>query len=182
MEQERLEGTPMTKTLKLIAGTAVGFTLGLILVVGAGVALTAAQGQEPDGPGKFMGQRGPGGPGGGRRGPGGPGGIIQGLRALDLTEAQREQVKATMAAHQAEMAAQFSRARTARTALHGAVTAGTFDEAAVRQAAAEVASVEADGSVLDAKVYAEVWALLTPEQQQKAKALQAQREERRRQR
>lgn len=165
----------MTTRFKLMAGTA----LGLALVAGAGVAVTAARGQEPHGPGGFMGRIGPGGPGGGMGGLGGPGGLIQGLRALDLTEAQREQVKATMEAHQAEFTAQASRARAARTALHGAVTAGTFDEAAVRQAAAGVASIEADRAVLGAKAYAEVWALLTPEQQQKAKALQAQMEERR---
>lgn len=171
----------MTKTFKLMAGTA----LGLTLVVGAGVAVTAARSQEPQGPGGFMGRMGrmgPGGPGGGRRGPGGAGGIIQGLRALDLTETQRDQLKATMDAHQAEFEAQLSRIRTTRTALHGAVTADTFDEAAVRQAAAEVASVEADGAVLSARVHAEVWALLTPEQQQKARALQAPMEQRRGQR
>ena len=60
--------------------------------------------------------------------------------------------------------------------LFRSVTADTFDEAAIRQASADVAAVDADGAVLRAKVHAEVWALLTPEQQQKAQALQAQME------
>ena len=56
----------MTKTFKLVAGTA----LGLALVAGAGVAVTAAREQGPRGPGGFMGQMGPGGPGRGRVGRG----------------------------------------------------------------------------------------------------------------
>jgi protein CpxP len=166
----------MTKTWKLVTGTA----FGLALVTGLGMAETAAREQAPPGRGGFMGQTGPGGPGGrGPRGPGGPGGIVPGLRALDLTDTQREQLKATMTSHQAEFEAQATRMRAARQALQAVVTADTFDEAAIRQKSADVAIVEADGAVLRAKVHTEVWALLTPEQQQKAKTLQAQREARR---
>ncbi len=167
----------MTKTFTLVAGAA----LGLAIVAGAGVAVAGAHEQGPQGPGGFMGQVGPGGPGGrGMRGPGrpggagGPGGIIQGLRALDLSETQREQVKATMDSHKAEFEAQVERLRTARKALHDSMTAETFDEAAIRQTSAEVAVIEADGAVLQAKVHGEVWALLTPEQQQKARQLRTQ--------
>ena len=162
----------MTKTFKLVAGTA----LGLALVAGAGVAVTAAREQGPRGPGGFMGQMGPGGPG---RGPGGPGGIMPGLRGLELTETQREQVKAAMESHQAEFEAQATKMRAAHEALQAVITADTVDESAIRLKAADVAAVEADGAVLRAKVRAEVWALLTPEQQTKAKTLQAQRQERR---
>ena len=38
--------------------------------------------------------------------------------------------------------------------------------------------VEADGAVLRAKVRGEVWALLTPDQQQKAREIQTQMEQR----
>ena len=69
--------------------------------------------------------------------------------------------------------------QTARTALQDAVTADSFDEATVRQKSVDVAAVEADAAVLRAKVHSEVWALLTPEQQQKARELKAQRVERR---
>ena len=106
-------------------------------------------------------------------GPGGPDGIIPGLRALDLTEAQREQLKATMESHKAEFETQATKMLAAHKALHAVVTAESFDEAAIRQASAEVAIVDADGAVLRAKVQAEVWALLTPEQQAKAKAIEA---------
>jgi protein CpxP len=120
----------------------------------------------------MMGRR--GGPGG----PGRPGGIVSGLRGLDLTDAQREQVKATMDAHKATFDAQRDKLVAAHKALNDAVTAGTFDEATVRQKAADLAVIDADGAVLRAKVHSEVWALLTPEQQTKAKTLQAQRIER----
>ena len=170
----------MTKTLKIVAGTA----LGLALMTGVGVAVAAAREQAPQGSGGFMGQPGHGGRGGrGMRGPGrgsgGPGGLIQGLRALDLSEAQREQVKAVMASHKTEFEAQFAKTATARKALRDSIMAEPFDEAVIRQKSADVAAVEADGAVLQATVRGEVWTLLTPEQQQKAKALQAQMEQRR---
>ncbi len=158
----------MTKTWKM----ATGAILGVALLAGTGAAVVAAREQGPGGPGGMMGRR--GGPGG----PGGPGGIVPGLRGLDLTDAQREQVKATMDAHKATFEAQRDKLVAAHKALNEAVTAGTFDEATVRQKAADLAAVDADGAVLRAKVYSEVWALLTPEQQTRAKTLQAKRAER----
>lgn len=156
----------MTRTWKIVTGA----TLGLALLAGSGAAIVSAREQGPAGP-MGMGRRGPG-------GPGGPGGIVPGLRALNLTETQREQVKAVMDGHKAEFDAQFQKAAAARKALHDAVTAETFDEGGVRQKSADVAIVEADGAVLRAKVHSEVWALLTPEQRQKARDLRAQAEQR----
>lgn len=160
----------MTKTWKMAVGAALGFAL----LAGTGAAVVAAREQGPMGPGGFSGRRGPGGPGG----PGGRGGIVPGLRALELTEAQRAQVKATMDAHKATFDGQREKIAAAHKALHTAVTAATFDEATVRQKAADLAAIEADGAVLRAKVYSEVWALLTPAQQAKATALQTERAQR----
>ena len=64
----------------------------------------------------------------------------------------------------------------AHRAQNDAVTAAQFDEQAVRTRAAELAAVEADAAVLQAKVHSEVFAVLTPEQQAKAAELKAQRE------
>jgi protein CpxP len=165
----------MTKTCTLVAGTA--FTLAL--VTGASVAVTAAREQGPRGDMGPMGQGGPGRPGRGPGGADGPAGIIPGLRALELTATQREQLNVAMASHKAEFEAHATARQAARQALHAVVTADVFDEAAIRQTSADLAVVDADGAVLRAKVHAEVWALLTPEQQQKAKAQQAEREARR---
>ncbi len=156
----------MTRTWKIVTGA----TLGLALIAGGGAAIVSAREQGPGGP---MGQGRMG-----RRGPGGPGGIVPGLRALNLSDAQREQVKAVMDGHKAEFDAQVQKAGAARKALHDAVTAETFDEGGVRQKSADVAQVEADGAVLRAKVHSEVWALLTADQQQKARELKAQAEQR----
>ena len=160
----------MTKTWKIVTGAA----LGLALMAGTGAAIAHAQG--PTGPGGFRG-RGPGGPGG-PGGPRGPMGLIPGLRALTLTDAQREQIKAVMDAHKGEFDAQMEKAGPARKALNDAVMAETFDEATVRQKATDLATAEADGAVLRAKVFSEVWALLTPEQQTRARELKAQAEQR----
>lgn len=146
------------------------------IVALAGAAVGAReQGPGPGGPGGMMGRRGPGGPGG----PGGPmAGILPELRGLGLSDTQREQVRAVFESHKTEMEGIGTRMRTARQALNAAVTADTFDEGAIRAKSADVAVVEADGAVLRAKVRGEVWALLTPEQQQKARDLQARVEQR----
>jgi Spy/CpxP family protein refolding chaperone len=155
----------MTKTWQRIAVTA----LGVALMAGAGLATVAAREQGPGGPRGAIGRRGPGGPGGA----GGP--MTLPLGGLGLTETQREQVKTAMDAHKGEFDAIRTRMQSARTALQQAVTADAFDEATVRQKAVDVAAVDADAAVLRAKVHSEVWALLTPEQQQKARELKAQR-------
>lgn len=158
----------MTRTWKLMTAAA----LGVALAAGAGLATVDAREQGPAGPGRGLSRRCPGGPGG----PGGAAALP--LRGLNLTETQREQVRATVDGHKAEFAAIRARMATARTALQEAVTADTFNEATVRQRSVDVAAVEADAAVLRAKVHSEVWALLTPEQQQKARELKAQRAQR----
>ena len=118
-----------------------------------------------------QGMMGRGGPGM-RGGPGGPGGMFGlPLRGLDLTDAQREQVKAVMELHRDEQKAIGDRMRTARKALHEAIAADMLDENAIRAKAIEVGTIEADAAVLQARIHAEVFALLTPEQAKKAKEL-----------
>jgi periplasmic protein CpxP/Spy len=117
---------------------------------------------------------------------GGPGGPDRGmhllremgLRSLDLTDAQEEQVRTVVQSHRAEFAQIRERLRAAHKGLNDAVTAATLDEAAIRARSADVAAVQADSAVLRAKVRGEVWSLLTPEQQQKATELRAKMAER----
>jgi len=127
--------------------------------------------------GRGMGMR--GGPGG----PGGPGGgplgfLGPGARELNLTDAQREQIRTAVQAHQDEMKAIQERVAAARRALDSAVTGDAFDENAIRAAAGELAAAEADGAVLRARVHQAAFAVLTPEQKQKAKELKLQMEQR----
>ena len=100
------------------------------------------------------------------------------LRELELTDAQREQVKAIMESHRDEQKAAGDKMMAARKALHEAIAAETFNEAAIRAAAGEVGAAEADAAVLQAKIHGEVFAILTPEQVKKAKELRTEMENR----
>lgn len=170
-----------TRILKgIVAVVAVAVVMGAI-----GVVVSAQIG-----PRRGMGAgQGPGGPGGaGMMGPGpgmrgGPGGGPFGmmgpeLRALDLSDAQRQQMRAIFESHQDELKTLGDRMMTARKALDDSITADTVDEAAIRTRAADVGAVEADAAVLRAKMHAAVFAVLTPEQQQKAKELRGTMENR----
>jgi periplasmic protein CpxP/Spy len=140
-----------------------------------------AQTQDGAAPPQRHERRGPGGPGGSGRffgGPGGFGGPMAMLRQLDLSEEQRTQVRQIMDGHRDELRAVGERVRAAHQAQNDAVTAAQFDEQAVRSKAAELAAVEADAAVLQAKLHSEVFAVLTPEQQAKAAELKAQRQAR----
>lgn len=166
----------MTKSMTRI-GTAVGAAL---LTVGLGAAALSIAGDQQNQTPTTDGRRGGpgfGGPGRGRGGPGGPMGPLGGLplRELNLTESQREQVRVIVEPREAETRAIGERAMAARQALHAATTSASFDEGLVRARAAELASVEADLAVSRARIYADVFQILTPEQQAKAKEISGSR-------
>jgi Spy/CpxP family protein refolding chaperone len=161
--------TRSVKTMLLGAGA-------LLLAIGTGAgAFVHAQDQNTNQPARpFAGGSGrPGGPG--RFGPGGFGGPMGMLRmfsrALNLTDAQRDQIRATADSHRDEWKALADRERGARTALIAAVTADTIDEAAIRQKSSEVAAVEADAAVARAHAHAEVARILTADQRAQLKAM-----------
>jgi protein CpxP len=168
-------------TKRLALGVATGV---LVLGVGAGVYATAqntnqdprpfSRGQGPDGAGRRGGRMG---------GPGGPIGMLPMLaRELNITDAQKAQIKTIADSHRDEWKALDDRARTAHQALQQAVTADAVDEGLIRQRSAEVAAVEADMAVARARAHAEVFQLLTPEQKNQAKTLQSTFAERMKQR
>jgi periplasmic protein CpxP/Spy len=107
------------------------------------------------------------------------GGFGLALRQLDLTDAQREQVQSIFEQNRDEIRAAGEKLRTARRALYDAASAGSVDEAAIRTAAEALANAEAEAAINHARVHAQVWQILTPEQQAKAKELRQQREQRR---
>jgi Spy/CpxP family protein refolding chaperone len=146
------------------------------------VSLAAGVFAAVQGPGGFGGPGRFGGPGGpGRMGGPGRGGPMAGglpLAELGLTDAQQQQVRSTRESHQAEIKGLADRTMAAREALHAATTSGTFDEGLIRTRAAELAAVESDVAVAHARIYSEIFGILTPEQQAKAKEIQANRQER----
>jgi protein CpxP len=154
-------------TKRLALGVATGV---LVLGVGAGVYATAQNTNQDPRPFSRGGRMG---------GPGGPMGMLPMLaRELNLTDAQKAQIKTIADSHRDEWKALGDRARTAHQALQQAVTADTVDEGLIRQRSAEVAAVEADMAVARARAHAEVFQLLTPEQKTQAKTLQSQVQER----
>jgi Spy/CpxP family protein refolding chaperone len=162
----------MTGTVKHLA-----LALGACLIavgVSAGAFVHAQdQNTNPQGP-PFRGRgMGPGGPGR-LGGPGGPMGMLPMLGPqVNLTAAQRDQIKSIADSHKDEWKALLDRGRTAHLALDAAITADTIDEATIRQKSAEAAAIDADVAVARAHAYAEVWQILTADQKTQVKAMQA---------
>ena len=128
----------------------------------------------------FMGQR------EGRAGPGFPGfgrsilGPIQMIASqLNLSDAQKDQIKAIAQSHRDEWQSLADHASTARQGLRAAITSGTFDEALIRDKSAALAQAEADVAVTSARAFGEVFQILTPEQQAKLRSLQTEGQRRR---
>jgi Spy/CpxP family protein refolding chaperone len=163
--------TLITKRVVLATVAAGAVALG---VTAAGRASAQNTNQDPR---PFNGSHmGPGGRGG-MRGPGGPGGPLAMLRMLgpqlNLTDAQKAQIKSIADSHRDEWKSLADRGRTAHDALNAAIMADAIDEGLIRSKSAEVAAVEADIAVASARARAEVWPLLTPEQQGKVKQMQS---------
>ena len=91
---------------------------------------------------------------------------------LGLTDAQKQQMKSIRQSHREELRALAERLATARTSLRDAMTADSVDEAAIRQRNADFAAVQADIDVARARERADMYQVLTPDQQAQAKALQ----------
>ena len=75
---------------------------------------------------------------------------------LELTDAQREQLKSLRQSHNDEWKALADRSRSAHDALQAAVTADSVNESVIRERSAEVAAVEADMAVARAHAHAEM--------------------------
>ena len=140
-------------------------TAGLVALMSVGAVALFAQG----GPGRGAGQAGRGGPGFGR-------GFGAGfaLGQLDLSDAQKQQVRDIMQRHREQSRGTMERLQQAMQAQRAAINQVPVNEAAVRQASAALAAVEADSAVEEARLHADIFSILTVEQQEKAKQLEAQ--------
>jgi Spy/CpxP family protein refolding chaperone len=105
---------------------------------------------------------------------GGPAGLgLMMLGQLNLTSDQQDRIKQILDSHHDEQQAIGQKEAAAHQALQDAISGSTFDESAVRGRAADLAAVDADAAVAQARVYAEVFQILTPDQQKKLQDLQA---------
>ncbi len=147
------------QTVARLAGGLAGVALMALMATGVGLSAAAAgaQDQRP----APAGRRGPGGPGGPGRGVGfGPGFDVPGL-----TEAQRAQARDIRERHRDEIRTLSDQLRQAHQGLRASIESGQPDE----NKAAEVGTVTGSLALAQARVQAEILALLTPEQRAQMK-------------
>ena len=113
--------------------------------------------------------------GGDGRGQGRLGGPGLALRALNLTEAQQQQVQQIREQHRDEVRAAEAQVRSALTAQRRAIETVPYNEGLIRSTTQELAEAQTAAALLQARVFNETWAVLTPAQQEQAKKLQAER-------
>jgi Spy/CpxP family protein refolding chaperone len=99
--------------------------------------------------------------------------LRRGLAQLNLTDEQKAQVKSIVQGHKDEMQAAGTQVRDARRALGDAI-ANDADEQTIRTAAGNLGKVQGDMAVLGAKLHKQIFSVLTPDQQAKAKAMRLQ--------
>jgi Spy/CpxP family protein refolding chaperone len=152
--------------MKLL-GIAVASAIGLASVAVAqhqGRTRGGGHGLHPEG----MGPMGP-------RGPMGPGSQLRMLRELDLSDDQRQQIRALF--EEVEASGVPERLRQTRESLHQAIESGA-DEATLRQQASQLGEVEGDAAVEWARVRARIQEILTAEQEKELEQLKQEAEER----
>jgi Spy/CpxP family protein refolding chaperone len=157
-------------------------TLGLAGVLAAGslaaFAQTTPQGDAPQGEAQVERAHGKRGGWHGKRAHGKRGGFFG--RGLELTDAQREQVKAITEAERAKNAALHQQIAENRQALREATKSGSFDEAQVRAIAEKGAALQAELTVSRVRVQSAIYnTVLTAEQKAKLDEMSAKRAERR---
>jgi periplasmic protein CpxP/Spy len=125
------------------------------------------------------------GPGLGPRGRGaGPGdfGAAPLLRGLNLTDAQQQQVRQLAEQMRTQSRPVVEQVRKAEEARRDAMEAVPVDEGRIRSVMQQLAQAQTELAILQARFHSDVYALLTPEQQEQAQKLRAEREARLKQR
>ena len=165
----------LTGTKKFMGGLALAGTLALTGIVGFAQQTTQGQGGKD-----HAGHRGMRGGGEGRGGM--RGGFFGGRFAekLNLTDAQKEQMKQIAARYHDAAKAKRQEGRGGRRGGgFDAFNGGTFDEAAVRAAAQARANAQVEREVAHARMMSEMYAVLTAEQKAQLATERQQREQKR---
>jgi Spy/CpxP family protein refolding chaperone len=137
-------------------------------LLAGGVAFAQGAGPGRPGPGRF-----------GRGGPGGPGGLAGlPLRALNLTQAQQDQIKQLVDQDRAQNRTVGQQLRTAMDAQRKAVETIPFDEGLIRSTTQALVDAQTNMAIHQARLQGEIFALLSPAQQEQVKTFRAEREAR----
>jgi len=108
-------------------------------------------------------------PGMKERMPGTPGDMVEHIsRELNLTDAQKTQVKALLEAQQATEEARHTKLEELHNQIEAATANGQFDENIVRNLASQQAQLMADQMVDHLRLHSKMYGLLTAEQKVKA--------------
>src|SRR5262245_19468610 len=111
-----------------------------------------------------------------------PWAIRHAAKRLGLSVDQKEQIRGVLKSHAGEIEATMRASQSGHKALREAMAVQPLDEAKTRQQALALGEVRADGAVLRARIRSEIWPILTPDQQEKARemrSMKGQREKRR---
>ena len=99
-------------------------------------------------------------------------------RELNLTDAQQAQIKSILEAQKAKTQPLHEQLRQSRLSQNNGSTAGTFDEAQARAFANKQAQIMSDLMVERARTKSQIFAVLTPDQRQKAQQLMQEHKQR----
>jgi protein CpxP len=113
---------------------------------------------------------------GGAMGPGrGPG---MALGALNLTDAQRSQITDIRARHRDDAQAASEQLRTVQQKQREAIETFPVNEALITSLSQDLAQAEVNMAIQEARLNADIWAVLTPDQQAQLTKLRADRQAR----
>ena len=105
-------------------------------------------------------------------GPGAPGLM---LNALNLTDAQRDQVREIRNRYREQTQAATKRLRDLAAKQREAIETIPVNETLITSATQDLTQAQAEMAINEAHLNADIWAVLTPEQQAKATKLRAER-------
>ena len=114
--------------------------------------------------------------GGGRGGRGfGPGGPGLALNELNLTDAQREQVREIRGRYQEQIQALSRRLGDLTAKQRQAIETIPVNETLITSATQDMTQAQVEVAIQEARINADIWSVLTPEQQAQATKLRAER-------
>jgi periplasmic protein CpxP/Spy len=100
------------------------------------------------------------------------------LKQLNLTDAQKQQLKEYRSSNAADWKAKLAALLTVEKQLQNAIASNPSDEATIRSLVAQEANARADMAVQRAHMQAQLQSILTPDQKQKFTELEQKREAR----